>query len=241
MDHNDNVNSLIEQYKRDLMRYRQRSRTADETVPASAQPVSAPSTQTNASAPADPRPENSPSDWEQEAVPVKSPPPKEIPVPSVRDTLPQEMDPAPPEPAADFPPPVVTDPKEQTGIGYLRVEAKTARQALPVEGAYVVVRQVGEGEEVPLERIMYTDSEGKTPKIPLPTVPASLSMAPGTDHPYTEYIIQVDKPGYISVRDFNVPIYDGIVAIQPVELSPLPEGDRDGAIQDIYESAPTGL
>ena len=150
---------------------------------------------------------------------------------------PQDLEPTPPEPATDFPPTVVTNPSQETGTGYLRIEVTTARQAVPVEGAYVVVRQMGDGD-VQLERVMRTDSEGKTATISLPTVPASLSMNPGTAHPYTEYTVQVDMPGYISVRDFNIPIYDGIVAIQPVDLSPLPEGDTNNATQDIYESGP---
>nr|WP_317412904.1 hypothetical protein [uncultured Solibaculum sp.] len=240
MDHNDNVNSLIEQYKKDLLRYRQRSRPFHEPVlaPTQSEPMgSIPDSKSQTSTSPS---QNTSSDWEQEAVPAQSPPQSGSTTSPSQYQTPQDLDPASPEPADNLPPTVMGNPSQETGTGYLRIEVTTARQAVPVEGAYVVVRQMGDGD-VNLERVMRTDSEGKTATISLPTVPASLSMHPGTPHPYTEYSVQVDMPGYISVRDFNIPIYDGIVAIQPVELSPLPEGDTDGATQDIYESAPLDL
>ncbi len=240
MDHNDNVNSLIEQYKKDLLRYRQRSRPSNESVSSTVQPISTASAPAAGSQIPVSQSQNSSSDWGQEAVPAQWPRESDSPTPPSQDQAPQDLEPTPPEPASDFPPAVATNPSQETGTGYLRIEVTTARQAVPVEGAYVVVRQMGDGD-VQLERVMRTDSEGKTPTISLPTVPASLSMHPGTAHPYTEYTVQVDMPGYISVRDFNIPIYDGIVAIQPVDLSPLPEGDTNNATQDIYESGPSGL
>ena len=240
LDHNDNVNSLIEQYKKDLLRYRQRSRPFHEPVSAPTQPEPMGSMPDSKSQAPVVQSQTTSSDWEQEAVPAQSPPQSSPSTPSSQHHPPQDLAPTPPEPAGDLPPTVVENSSQETGTGYLRIEVTTARQAVPVEGAYVIVRQMGDGD-VNLERVMRTDSEGKTATISLPTVPASLSMHPGTPHPYTEYSVQVDVPGYISVRDFNIPIYDGIVAIQPVELSPLPEGDTDGPAQDIYESAPLDL
>lgn len=113
--------------------------------------------------------------------------------------------------------------------GYLIVQAYTARRALPVEGAHVTVsRTLPDGST--LKEIAVTDQNGKTRSIPLPAANPELSQKPGIEHPYITYNIQITADGYIPVRDFNVPLFGGITAIQPVELIPIPEG---GVTDDI--------
>lgn len=116
-----------------------------------------------------------------------------------------------------------------TDTGYLIVQAYTARRALPVEGAHVTVsRTLPDGST--LKEIAVTDQNGKTRSIPLPAANPELSQKPGIEHPYITYNIQITADGYIPVRDFNVPLFGGITAIQPVELIPIPEG---GVTDDI--------
>lgn len=109
-----------------------------------------------------------------------------------------------------------------TGIARLRVWVTTARQAIPIEGARVVVTQE-DGSEQALRWVLTTDQDGNTEIVELPAVPAEYSQRPGVPHPYTSYTIEISKPGYFTVRNNHVPLYGGVTAIQPVDLTPLPE------------------
>lgn len=137
------------------------------------------------------------------------------------------------EEAAPFEEPPATD------TGYLIIQAFTARSALPVEGAHVTVSRTLPDGNV-LQEIAMTDRDGKTRSIPLPAADPELSQQPGFPHPYITYSIRIVAPGYIPVRDFNVPLYGGITAIQPVELIPEPES---GTPEDIVinEGGPQDL
>lgn len=131
------------------------------------------------------------------------------------------------------------DDEAETDTGYIQVRTFTARQAIPVPGAFITItRKDGDGEKV--IRMMETDISGLSPVVPLPTVSRELSMQPGTDHPYTSYIIQSDAEGYYSVRNLNVPVYGGITAVQPVEMVPLPEQVPSGMLE-FPESGPVEL
>ena len=109
-----------------------------------------------------------------------------------------------------------------TGIARLRVWVTTARQAIPIEGARVVVTQEDGGEQA-LRWVLITDRDGNAEIVELPAVPAEYSQRPGVPHPYTSYTIEISKPGYFTVKNNHVPLYGGVTAIQPVDLTPLPE------------------
>ena len=122
-------------------------------------------------------------------------------------SLPDQPSPAPPS----------------TGTARLRVWVTTARQAVPIEGAQVIVCQEGEDGKQALCKVLSTNPDGSTETVELPAVPAEYSQTPGVAHPYTSYPIEVSKPGYFTVRNNHVPLYGGILAIQPVDLTHLPE------------------
>ena len=65
-----------------------------------------------------------------------------------------------------------------TGIARLRVWVTTARQAIPIEGARVVVTQE-DGSEQALRWVLTTDQDGNTEIVELPAVPAEYSQRPG--------------------------------------------------------------
>lgn len=108
------------------------------------------------------------------------------------------------------------------GVARLRVWVTTARQAIPIEGARVVVTQE-DGDEQALRWVLTTDQDGNAEIVKLPAVQAKYSQQPGVSHPYTCYTIEVSKPGYFTVRNNHVPMYGGVTTIQPVDLIPLPE------------------
>ncbi len=111
--------------------------------------------------------------------------------------------------------------------GTLIVQIYTADQALPVSGANVKVTRLTEnGEE--LIKVMQSDRSGKTTPLLLPAPPSSNSQTPDGGVKFFNYNIRVDYPGYYTMENLNVPIFDGQTAIQPVALIPLAVGDEQG-------------
>ena len=112
------------------------------------------------------------------------------------------------------------------GEGFLVVRVSTAGSAIPLRDALVTIRG---GEEVnkDLYRSYYSGASGLTEKISLPAPPRSLSEAPSVNgkRPYSLYSIDVFKDGYQDLLFVNVPIFDGITAIQGANMIPKPENE----------------
>ena len=112
-----------------------------------------------------------------------------------------------------------------TGTGYLIVHVTTARGAIPLEGALITIREYTD-EEPPqgaLVATLVSGADGNTELLPLPTHPKSESLSSGVAKPYSTYVAEVRLEGFSDQTFIGIPIFDGIVAIQPVNLVPLPE------------------
>ena len=108
------------------------------------------------------------------------------------------------------------------GIGYLQVRVSTAQSAIPLENAQVIVRSSAEQGGTIVNTVI-SDQSGLTPRIALVTVPRSYSQTPGNIQPFYTYHIDVSKEGYYTQYYQNIPVFDGIAAVQSVEMIPLPQ------------------
>ena len=126
--------------------------------------------------------------------------------------------------------------QEERGMGYLVVHVTTARGAIPLEGAQVFVRRrFPEDESVrgDIYTTAVTDRSGNTERLALPAPPRDASLSPGNGKPYASYDIEVAQEGFFLHRYISIPIFDGITAIQPADMIPLPEnGFPDGLTPD---------
>ena len=122
----------------------------------------------------------------------------------------------------------------------ITVYAYTARQGLPVPNADVTISRVFEGRPV-LHFFTITDISGETEPRAVPAPPREWTQAPGYEHPYASYSIQVDAPGYYTVENINVPVFGGEASIQPVEMIPIPENERFIREKLVRESEPADL
>ncbi len=115
------------------------------------------------------------------------------------------------------------------GQGYLIVHVTTARGAIPIEGAQVIVRSYLEppaedrGDTV---ATLVSDMGGNTVRLPLSAPPRISSTKPSNGKPYASYVVEVRREGYYDQIYSGVPIFDGITAIQPADLIPLPENGK---------------
>ena len=119
------------------------------------------------------------------------------------------------------------------GMGYMIVRVTTARGAIPLEGATVTVSDYFDEDKKERGNAIYTlktNASGLTDKLALPAPPRELSMAPGNGKSYQSYILTVTKEGFADQKYINVPVFEGITAIQNADMVPLPEnGQTDRA------------
>ncbi len=130
-------------------------------------------------------------------------------------------------------------PENEPRRGYLTVRAATARGAIPLVGAAVTVRG-SQIEDSGIRAAAITGRDGLTPRFSLAVPPRENSESPGNSEPYYTYHIEVSKDGYRTQNYYNVPVFEGISALQTAELVPLPENgvpDRftldDGRVYEI--------
>jgi hypothetical protein len=115
------------------------------------------------------------------------------------------------------------------GMGYLIVHVTTARGAIPLEGARVSVRRSDPTTNAPKGDVIASQASGRdgnTPALALPAPPRANSQHPGNQKPYEPYHIEISLEGFFKQSYANVPIFDGIAAVQPADLIPLPENGR---------------
>ncbi len=124
--------------------------------------------------------------------------------------------------------------------GYLKTRVYTALGAIPLEGVSVKISSVEEdAPTIALDLI--TDRNGETETVSLPTPSRELSNTPGNARPYALYRIEAYLENYGAYSALNVPIFGGILSVQPIGL--VPSGSRAPAPPNanISESNPAEL
>ncbi len=130
----------------------------------------------------------------------------------------------------------------ERGVGYLKIRATSALGALPVEGALVRISEYTEDGNGVVLFSLRTNEGGLTETVALGAPPAVESMMPGAARPYSIYNVNVTKDGYYPVESVAVPIFDRIVAVQPINMIPITEEERIAGAEDgvmIYETPDT--
>ncbi len=162
----------------------------------------------------------------QTATPA-TPPPTAIPAFPVTDTDGVLLPPSNPPP-------------REMSTGYLRGFVTTARGALPVPDAQMIITRTVEGEEL-LEQAVRTDQSGYTPLLSLPAVSSIYSQSPDNAEPFTYYTAYVRATGFYPLKIEKIPLYGGVTSIQPVDLIPVSEGDDDRRERTVTDGAPENL
>lgn len=126
---------------------------------------------------------------------------------------------------------------QNSGTGYMIVRVTAADNALPIEGASVTVTS-GRGTNSSLINKQTTGRSGETQQISLSAPPKELSQTPGNTNTFAKYNVRVDFPAYYTVEFIDVPVFDGQLSIQPVQMIPLPLNEQSGKKTSVMESEP---
>ena len=109
--------------------------------------------------------------------------------------------------------------------GRLVVWVTASNGGIPIENALVTVYDPqAAGEAI---AVRSTDEDGRTEIMELDAPPRELSETPENNgaRPYSTYNVDVRKSGYFDVANQEVPVFDGILAVLPVNMRPLSEGN----------------
>ena len=141
---------------------------------------------------------------------------------------------------ADFPEPVYDSYDEfiarNRGAGTIRFSVYTASEALPVAGAKCVVTKVIGGEPHTFYT-MFTDISGRTTSSSLPAPSKELSQnSENKIQPFSLYDAVISKEGYAVVNLRDIPVFDGVLSIQQVQMIPVPNGNIEENITEVQNA-----
>jgi len=103
------------------------------------------------------------------------------------------------------------------GTGYLVVRTSMAGSAAPVEGAYVVIKDMDGA--VLFNR--QTDASGEAGPVPLPAPDKVYTLDPDYKRvPYSLYQVEVSAPGLTVERVEGVQILDTVASVQEIDMRP---------------------
>ncbi|MCM1174780.1 MAG: carboxypeptidase-like regulatory domain-containing protein [Blautia sp.] len=120
-------------------------------------------------------------------------------------------------------------------IGYLTIQAGTARDAIPLAGVRIRILD-DEGRSV---YELTTDESGEAALVSLETVGRELSLDPyygGTA--YISYDVFAQTAGFHPIHITGIPIYEGETAVLPLLFVPLSEGQRSTDATEIAIGKP---
>lgn len=120
-------------------------------------------------------------------------------------------------------------------IGYLKIQARTAQDAIPLEGVRIRILD-GRGRNV---YELSTDESGEAQIVSLETVERELSLDPYYGGiPYIGYDVIAQAAGFHTIHVTGIPIYDRETALLPLSLVPLSEGQRGAGATEIVVGKP---
>ena len=140
----------------------------------------------------------------------------------------------------NFPEPVYADfadfESKNTGRGTMSFRVYTAREALPVIGAKIIITKEIGGEMHTFSTLT-TDMSGQTAPITLPAPEKNLSLDSGNKiQPFSLYDAVVTKNGYAAIRYTGIPVFDGVNSVQRAAMVPTEEKMTE-IITEVSENA----
>ena len=127
---------------------------------------------------------------------------------------------------------------QYTGKGTLTVKTIVASGALPLSNVLVSVRG-GDEENRFVEYSVFTDGDGLTDTLTLPTPAVEFSLTPSpSEIPYAKYDITASAEGYYPISIVGASVFANTHALQVINMIPIAENSDmpDGMLQSDTES-----
>ena len=128
--------------------------------------------------------------------------------------------------------------KQNPEYGTLQFQVTGGQGAFPIAGAqFVITQDLDETHAFSISTL--TDSSGKTDPLALPAPSKLISQTPGNGSAgFVTYRAEITAPGYVGTEVLDIPVFDGVATIQPVNLSTDINGMRREEIERIQDEEP---
>lgn len=133
--------------------------------------------------------------------------------------------------------PIRTFLSQNPAFGTLIFQVTGGQGAFPVAGATIVLTKALDNRHS-ISVTILTDESGKTEPISLPAPSRELSQSPNNGVVFATYQATVSAPNYVTTEIRDIPVFDGITTIQPVNLSPDIGGKRRTEVEEIQDKEP---
>ena len=109
--------------------------------------------------------------------------------------------------------------EENKEIGFLKVQVYAGNEAIPIEGAKVVIRR-----DKNIEAFMLTDENGSTPFIKLSSPAKSSSLSPSNEARSYFYEGSIYADGFMPKKNLYISLVGGTSSVLKVNMIPLYRG-----------------
>lgn len=126
---------------------------------------------------------------------------------------------------------------QNPNFGTLLFQVTGGQGAVPIAGATVVISKALPNGHT-LSVTTTTDESGKTSEFSLPAPDRDKSQTPGGTDVFAVYDALISAPGTVSVMVQDIPIFDGVTTIQPIDLAFDLNGERKNEAERITDTEP---
>lgn len=109
--------------------------------------------------------------------------------------------------------------EENPDVGYLKIEAFTAYNAIPVSNVQIVITKPLGNDDVVIFKGT-TNANGLINNIELPAPKAEYLAKEGEAPPYTRYDMNAKRAGYDNNSKYNIKMFGDVRIIQYVKMIP---------------------
>ncbi len=114
--------------------------------------------------------------------------------------------------------PIRTFLSQNPSFGTLLFQVTGGQGAFPSPNAKIIITKTLH-DRLSVSVTLLTDESGKTAPISLPAPNRTLSQSPNSGIVYATYQANITAEGYIPTEIQDLPVFDGVTTIQPVNLS----------------------
>ena len=132
-------------------------------------------------------------------------------------------------------PPEAVSEKISDKTGKILVEVTTAKGAVPLSEATVVIDRFDDCDEKgrrELVAIETTDADGRTKPVEVKTVSGELSLEPGSKDPFATFYVTAMEKGFEPVKNRPVDVFAKEISILKIDLVPKPEKLGKGDVSE---------
>ena len=109
--------------------------------------------------------------------------------------------------------------RKDQAYGNITVKAFVADEAVPIKGVNLLIKGA-DAENSNVIFTSFTDENGLSEPIILPTLTKEMSLSPQIKKSYYSYNLTATREGYLNKNYYGIPIFSGVNTYLPINMIP---------------------